>query len=98
MVYAERTGNENLGIVYVPSSAVLNTEGNTKVFVYSEDSGHVKARAVTVTSVKRDGTIQIGSGLKPGESIVVSGVHHIQDGQKVRKLEKPVSSNVGGLL
>ena len=54
------------------------------MFVYDEKSGMVKARAVTVTSVQRDGTMQVESGLRSGETIVASGVHHIKDGQKVK--------------
>lgn len=98
MVYAEAASNENLGTVGVPASAVLNEGGKTQVYVYDEKSGVVKARAVTVTSVQRDGTMQVESGLRSGETIVASGVHHIKDGQKVKLLQKPSESNVGGLL
>ena len=98
MVYAEVSDTEASGIVCVPMSAVLNKEGKTQVFVYDSKSSVVKKRPVTLTMVKRDGTVQVDDGLKSGETIVVSGVHHIRDGQKVRVLEKPAASNVGGLL
>ena len=98
MVYAEVSGNDASGIVSVPASAVLNEEGTTLVYIYDEKSGVVKSRAVTVTSIQRDGTMQVENGLKSGETIVVSGVHHVKDGQKVKILEKPSASNVGGLL
>ena len=98
MVYAEVAGNENPSMVWVPSSAVLNEGGKVMVYVYDAKSGVVKSRAVTVTSVQRDGTMLVESGLKSGESIVASGVHHIKDGQKVKLLQKPSESNVGGLL
>ena len=98
MVYAEVSGNDASGIVSVPASAVLNEEGKTLVYIYDEKSGVVKSRAVTVTSIQRDGTMQVENGLKSGETIVVSGVHHVKDGQKVKILEKPSASNVGGLL
>ena len=98
MVYAEVSGNDASGIVSVPASAVLKEEGKTLVYIYDEQSGVVKSRAVTVTSIQRDGTMQVENGLKSGETIVVSGVHHVKDGQKVKILEKPSASNVGGLL
>ena len=98
MVYAEVSGNDASGIVSVPASAVLNEGGKTQVYIYDEKSGVVKSRAVTVTSIQRDGTMQVENGLKSGETIVVSGVHHVKDGQKVKILEKPSASNVGGLL
>jgi RND family efflux transporter MFP subunit len=98
MVYAEVSDTEASGIVCVPMSAVLNEDGKTQVFVYDTKSSVVKKRPVTLTMVKRDGTVQVDEGLKSGETIVVSGVHHINDGQKVRILQKPAPSNVGGLL
>jgi len=58
----------------------------------------VKSCPVTVTTVNRDGTMLVEEGLKSGDMVVVSGVHHIKDGQKVRLMEKPSASNVGGLL
>lgn len=98
MVYAEVSGNDAAGIVSVPASAVLNDHGKTQVYVYDAKAGVVKARNVKVASVQRDGTMQVSSGLNSGETIVASGVHHVKDGQKVRLLEKPAKSNVGGLL
>jgi len=98
MVYAQRSDSEASGIVIVPSSAVLKAKEKTQVFVYDAQSGTVKARVVNVTSVNRDGTMLVDHGLKAGEEVVASGVHHINDGEKVRVLQKPSASNVGGLL
>ena len=98
MVYAEVSGNDAAGVVSVPASAVLNNNGKTQVYVYDPKSGVVMSRTVMVTRVQRDGTMQIDGGLKSGETIVASGIHHVRDGQKVKILEKPASSNVGGLL
>lgn len=98
IVYANVSRKEASGIVSVPASAVVSEGGKTKVFVYDEKSGTVKSRAVTVTSLQRDGTMQVDNGLKSGEKIVASGVHHVKDGQKVKMLQKPAASNVGGLL
>lgn len=98
MVYAEVSGNDAAGVVSVPASAVLNNNGKTQVYVYDPKSGVVMSRTVMVTRVQRDGTMQVDGGLKSGETIVASGIHHVRDGQKVKILEKPASSNVGGLL
>ena len=38
------------------------------------------------------------SGLKAGDVVVATGVHHLQDGQQVKPLPALTSSNVGGLL
>lgn len=98
MVYAETDGEKTSGITDVRSSSVLKTEEETVVFVYDEKSGTVQSRQVHVSAINRDGTMRIDKGLKAGEKIVVSGVNHISDGQKVRLLQKPSASNVGGLL
>ncbi|MCH5175510.1 MAG: efflux RND transporter periplasmic adaptor subunit [Prevotellaceae bacterium] len=98
MVYAETDGEKASGVTNVRSSAVLKTEGGTVAFVYDEKSGTVKSRPVSVAAINRNGTVRIDKGLTAGEKVVVSGVNHISDGQKVRLLQKPSTSNVGGLL
>ena len=98
MVYAETVGETSSGMTDVRSSAVLKTENGTAAFVYDEKTGTVQLRSVNVASINRDGTVRIDRGLKAGEKVVVSGVNHIADGQKVRLLQKPAASNVGGLL
>lgn len=97
MVYAEVTDAADDGAVKVPSSAILKADGKTQVFVFDVASSTVKARLVSVSAVGRDGSAQIG-GVKSGEKVVSSGVHHVKDGQKVRLLQKPAATNVGGLL
>lgn len=98
LVYAETDGARNAGIVKVRSSAVLHTDKGTSVFVYDEKKGTVARREVGVLSVNRDSTVCIDRGLKSGEQVVVSGIHHVDDGQEVRLLQKPAASNVGSLL
>lgn len=98
MVYAEVADSESNGKVQVSSSAIFEQDGKALVFVYDNASQTVKARTVKMTRVNRDGTAQIDRGLKPGEQVVVAGVHHLNDGQKVKLLQKPAATNVGGLL
>ena len=40
----------------------------------------------------------ISGGLEPGEIIVISGVHKIAEGEKVKILPKASATNAGGLL
>lgn len=98
MVYAETEGERTSGVADVRSSAVLKTDKGTVAFVYDEKTGTVKSRPVNVAAINRNGTVRIDRGLTAGEKVVVSGVNHISDGQKVRLLQKPSASNVGGLL
>lgn len=85
--------------LYVPSGAILQKEGKTLVFVYNPDSHTVHSREVTVIRPLTDGRCIIAAdGLKPGEPVVSSGVHHIEDGETVKPLPPITKTNVGGLL
>ena len=98
MVYAQTESNTASGVTDIRSSAVLKTESGTVAFVYDEKTGTVVSRPVNVSAINRNGTVRIDKGLKAGEKVVVSGVNHISNGQKVRLMQKPAASNVGGLL
>ena len=98
MVYAETDGERTSGVTDIRSSAVLKTESGTVAFVYDDKTGTVQMKSVNVAEINRNGTMRIDKGLKAGEKVVISGVNYISDGQKVRLLEKPAKSNVGGLL
>lgn len=97
MVYA-RTDAENQSPCNIPSTAVLNKDGKTQVFIYDKSSKSVSLRQITLSSINADGTVTVASGVKSGEMIVSSGIHHINDGQKVEPIEPASASNVGGLL
>lgn len=97
MVYAEIPERESDGNVCIPSSSVLYQEDKAQVFVYSADSSTIHLCEIKVLALNRDGTV-LAEGLKVGDKIVFSGVRHVKDGQKVNVLQKPSSSNVGGLL
>lgn len=98
MVYAQKTSSSHLSEVNLPGSAVMNKASKTLVFIYDKAAGCVKQKEVNVTNINKDGTYLIEGGLHSGDIVVSSGVHHITDGQKVRVMEKPAESNVGGLL
>ena len=99
MVYAEANEGEGDSYVYVPTSAVAQTDkAAAHVFVYDAKSGTVKQQSVKVDGVTRDGNMRIKSGLRGGETILESGANSVRDGQKVTVIERPSKSNVGGLL
>ncbi len=97
-VYAELNDEHSSGVVSIPTSALLSKDGKSSVYVLDEKKGTVHLRSVDVKEMHRDGTCEISGGLKSGEKIVCTGVHHINDGQKVRMMNKVSESNVGGLL
>lgn len=99
IVYAEVGDDASQGAVYVPTSAVVQTDSNSAhVFIYDAKSSVVRQRSVKVDGVTRDGFMRVKYGLDGGETVVASGANSITDGQKVSVIQKPSPSNVGGLL
>ena len=66
----------------VPAGAVLRDGGKPFVWVLDEDGRHVARRAVVLAGTTDD-QVPVTSGLKPGERIVVVGVHSLTDGEAV---------------
>lgn len=98
IVYAEASVADDGNVVSIPSTAVFNKGDKAQVYVFDEKSSTVHLRDVNVAGLHRDGSCDVNSGLKNGEIIVCTGVHHLTDGQKVKRMQKPSASNVGGLL
>ena len=73
----------NLGhdrALFIPTSAVLRYAGIARVFVY--ESGAVRSREVTTGTTEGD-QIEVITGLKPGEKVVISDVDRLADGTTV---------------
>ena len=68
-------------MVYIPSSAVLSKTGDR--FVYIVEGGKAVYREVA-TGIGGDGTIEIISGVKEGEEVIVRGQNYLNDGDTVR--------------
>lgn len=98
MVYVSFDQDSTSTHISIPSTAVFEADGHSKVFVYDTKSQTVKSRNITVRRLHRDGTAEVSDGITDGETIVVAGVHHITDGQKVTPMPKSSKSNIGGLL
>ena len=98
MVYASFDKDSTNVNLSVPSTAIFDAEGQSKVYVYDAKSQTVQSRTITVKRLHRNGTAEVAGGISDGETIVVAGVHHITDGQKVTPMPKTSESNIGGLL
>ncbi|MBE7199070.1 MAG: efflux RND transporter periplasmic adaptor subunit, partial [Parafilimonas terrae] len=69
----------------LPATALLTEGARRSVWVVAPDGKSVARRDVTVErGADADGTIAVTDGLKPGERVVVAGVHSIREGQPVR--------------
>jgi len=82
----------------VPSSAIFHEKTSNYVWIYNDSSEKVERREVSLGSIKSQAQVQVKSGLHVGEQVVTAGVHYLVDGQKVKPIEKPSVTNVGGLL
>lgn len=73
-------------VVMVPPEAVVGaSEGRRYVWVFDPKDRRVHRRQVRVGRLTSEG-LSITAGLKPGEQVVVRGVHRLQEGLEVRPL------------
>ena len=87
------------GTLSVPTSAILQKDGKSYVFIYNASDHTVHNCEVSVLRLTKDGYSLISSdGLQPGDKIVSSGVHHIENGETVKTLPEITHTNIGGLL
>ena len=71
----------------LPLSALLESEGRTRVWIIDPQSQTVALREVRVLSRDADGVL-LASGVKPGERVVSAGVNSLKPGQKVKVAEE----------
>lgn len=83
--------------VVVPLCAVFRDGDTSCVWVLGADSTLVKQQVVLGGSDSR-GRAVIREGLTGSEQIVRAGVNALQEGEKVRVIERSSKTNVGGLL
>jgi membrane fusion protein (multidrug efflux system) len=73
---------EPVPTIVVPESAIVPEQGRTFVFVVSE--GKAERREVHVGR-RRPGVVQVASGLRQGEHVVIEGTQNVRDGTPVRE-------------
>ena len=78
------TGTETLAIE-VPSSAVLNRDGKTSVWLVGPD-GKAVSRPVELGAA-RESAVAITEGLSAGDRVITAGVHSLSEGQPVKLSE-----------
>ncbi len=79
--------------IVVPVSAVVEGGADTRPSVwllqpYKADTLTVKKQPVTLGGLRGRDLVQVRSGLKPGERIVVAGAKRLVEGKKVKILKK----------
>lgn len=92
LVLPEEASQETL----LPVSAVFEENGS---FVYLYSTKHTaEKRKVVLGELRGNGEIQILSGLKKGDKVIIAGVSTIHEGQAIKPLPVKTDTNVGNLL
>lgn len=82
----------------IPISALVEEKGYSYVWQVKEGQDRIWRIPVEVRRIMKDGMVIVSSALEEGDRIVSAGVNTLKDGQRVRILPPPGSSNVGHLL
>lgn len=85
------------GSFAVPMQSLFQAGDSSCLWVFRPDST-VTRRQVELGGIDPEGRAVILDGLAGDEQIVRAGVHVLQEGEKVRVIEAPGRTNVGGLL
>ena len=75
-------GADAVQAIKLPTSALRQAGQGSAVWVYDAANGTVRSREVQVAGADGNEAV-IAAGLKPGEQVVVAGVHVLADGQAV---------------
>lgn len=86
------------GLMVIPISALFQEESRSYVWLVDTEEEVIRRNPVEIKQILKDGKVIVISDLQAGDVIVSAGVNHLKEGQKVRVLPPPSSSNVGGLL
>ncbi|MGM9760015.1 MAG: efflux RND transporter periplasmic adaptor subunit [Parabacteroides sp.] len=86
-------------VLSVPTGALLHQEEQTYIYRYNDTDLCIHRCPVQLIRLLSDGRALILSDhVKPGDTVVASGVHSLSDGEQVKPLPAQTSTNVGGLL
>lgn len=89
VVASRKTTAGKVDTFILPAIAVFADEsGASQVWVINYQDQKVAQRAVTTAGLTGAANIQITSGLKPGETVAVSGVSQLRAGMQVRPVDK----------
>lgn len=71
----------------IPLTAVFSESDGKQTYVWVMNDNKVTKRKVTVNSPTGEAQILISEGLKPGEKIIIAGVHQLVEGETVREID-----------
>jgi RND family efflux transporter MFP subunit len=74
-------------LIAIPSSALMTSGGNPAIWVVDPATSTALLRNITVLKFE-PGSVVVGEGVAPGDTVVVAGVQTLRPGQKVRLLNE----------
>jgi RND family efflux transporter MFP subunit len=74
-------------LVVIPASALMTSGGNPAIWVVDRASSTVSLRNINILR-HEPGSVVVGDGLAPGDTVVIAGVQALRPGQKVRLLDE----------
>ncbi|MFA7033408.1 MAG: efflux RND transporter periplasmic adaptor subunit [Bacteroidales bacterium] len=81
----------------VPLTAIVRQDDGCKVWIVDNDNT-LSLRAIRTGKVCSNGHVIVEGEIAEGESVVIGGVHSLNEGDKVRPLPHSSETNIGGLL
>jgi RND family efflux transporter MFP subunit len=72
-------------LVVIPSSALMTSGGNPAIWIVDHATSTVALRNISILR-HEPGSVVVGEGLTPGDTVVIAGVQALRPGQKVRLL------------
>lgn len=84
--------------IHIPLTSVFNQNGKAYVWVYNEKNSTVNKQEVITNGLTKNGEVRIQTGISETDTIVVSGVNTLHDGEKVELIQAMSTTNIGGLL
>jgi RND family efflux transporter MFP subunit len=78
-----RWNGSSIPVVALPLSALFEKSGSPAVWVFDQQLGSARLKAVTVARYEAE-TVVISSGLAKGDTVITSGINTLREGQKVR--------------
>ena len=87
--YAESDEASSTEALLIPAEAVFaSASGEPRVWVVDTAALTVSQREIRVGPVTGENSIRVLQGLERGETIAVAAVHQLQDGSKIRLMER----------
>ena len=74
-------------LVVIPASALMTSEGNPAIWVVDRATSTVSLRNISILR-HEPGSVVVGDGVAPGDTVVIAGVQALRPGQKVRLLNE----------